>query len=52
LGIDRRTLATAEAPVEQAVSSYIAAMPFLWLDIDDAAAPRQLARFYRARHGT
>src|SRR6516162_5766673 len=35
LGIDRRTLTTAEAPVEQAVSSYIASMPFLWLDIDD-----------------
>jgi hypothetical protein len=39
LGIDRRTLTTSEAPVEQAVSSYIAAMPFLWLDIDDEAGP-------------
>jgi hypothetical protein len=39
LGIDRRTLTTAEAPVEQAVSSYIASMPFLWLDIDDEPGP-------------
>jgi hypothetical protein len=39
VGIDRRTLTTAEAPVEQAVSGYIAAMPFLWLDIDDEPGP-------------
>lgn len=42
LGIDRRTLTTSEAPVEQAVSSYIAAMPFLWLDIGDEAGPDSL----------
>jgi hypothetical protein len=39
LGIDRQTLAAAEAPVEQAVSTYVAAMPFLWLDIDDEPSP-------------
>jgi hypothetical protein len=42
LGIHRRTLTTSEAPVEQAVSNYIAAMPFLWLDIDDEAGPNSL----------
>jgi hypothetical protein len=42
LGIDRRTLTTAEAPVEQAVSRYIATMPFLWLDIDDAPSSDSL----------
>ena len=42
VGIDRRTLTTAEAPVEQAVSDYIATMPFLWLDIDDAPSPESL----------
>jgi hypothetical protein len=35
LGLDRQALASTEAPVEQAVSSYIATMPFLWLDIGD-----------------
>ncbi len=42
LGIDRRTLATAEAPVEQAVSRYVAAMPFLWLAINDEPGPASL----------
>jgi hypothetical protein len=42
LGIDRRTLTISEAPVEQAVSSYIATMPFVWLDIDDAPGPDSL----------
>jgi hypothetical protein len=42
LGIERRTLATAETPVEQAVSSYVAAMPLLWLGIDDAPSPNSL----------
>jgi hypothetical protein len=42
LGIDREMLATAEAPVEQAVSRYIAAMPFLWLDINDEPGPNSL----------
>jgi hypothetical protein len=31
--VDREALATAEAPVELAVSRYIAVVPFLWLDI-------------------
>lgn len=42
LGIDREALATAEAPVEQAVSRYIAVMPFLWLDINDEPGPNSL----------
>ena len=45
LGIDRQTIATAEAPVEQAVSRYIAAMPFLWLDIGDEPGPESLRGF-------
>jgi hypothetical protein len=32
-GVDREALATAEPPVELAVSRYIAVVPFLWLDI-------------------
>lgn len=31
----REALASAEAPVEQAVTNYIGTMPFLWLNIDD-----------------
>lgn len=42
LGIDRMTLATAEAPVEQAVSRYIAAMPFIWLAANDEPGPASL----------
>jgi hypothetical protein len=42
LGIDRERMATAEAPVEQAVSRYIAVMPFLWLDINDEPGPNSL----------
>jgi hypothetical protein len=42
LGIGREALATAEAPVEQAVSRYIAVMPFLWLDINDEPGPDSL----------
>jgi hypothetical protein len=42
LGIGRAALAIAEAPVEQAVSRYIAGMPFLWLDINDEAGPNSL----------
>jgi hypothetical protein len=42
LGIDREALATAEAPVEQAVSRYIAGMPFLWLDVNDEPGPNSL----------
>ena len=45
LGIDRQALTAAEAPIEQAVSSHIAAMPFLWLDIDDEPGPDSLRGF-------
>lgn len=40
LGIDREALDKAEAPVEQAVTRYIGAMAFLWLDIDDEPGPQ------------
>ena len=39
LGIDREALNKAAAPVEQAVTRYIGAMPFLWLDINDDPRP-------------
>lgn len=39
LNISRETLAAAEAPVEQAVTNWLANMPFLWLDIDDEPGP-------------
>lgn len=42
LSIGRGALATAEAPIEQAVSRYIADMPFLWLDINDEPGPNSL----------
>jgi hypothetical protein len=42
LGVDREALAAVEAPVEQAVSRYIAVMPFLWLDINDEPGPNSL----------
>ena len=42
LRLDRTTLVAAEVPVEQAVSQYVAAMPLLWLDIDDASGPNSL----------
>ncbi len=45
LGLDRTTLVAAEAPVEQAVSRYVATMPLLWLDIDDAPSPSSLRGF-------
>jgi hypothetical protein len=44
LSIDRGLLALAEAPVEQAVSRYLALMPFLWLDINDEPGPNSLRR--------
>jgi hypothetical protein len=40
LGVDRDTLVKAEAPVEEAVSRYIGAMPFVWLGIDDEPGPQ------------
>lgn len=39
LGITRETLASAESPVEQAVTRYIGTMPFLWVDIGDEPGP-------------
>jgi hypothetical protein len=35
LNVSRDTLAADEAPVERAVTKYLASMPFLWLDVDD-----------------
>ena len=49
LGIDRQTLTAAEAPVEQAVSSYIATMPLLWLDIDDEPGADSLRGFIEGK---
>ena len=42
LGMSREALAIAEAPVERAVTHYIGAMPFLWLEIDDDPGCRSL----------
>jgi hypothetical protein len=39
LNIDQSDLAAREAPVEQAVTTYISAMPFIWIDIDDEPGP-------------
>ena len=39
LGIDRATLVSAEAPVEQAVSAYLRTLPFLWVSVDDEPSP-------------
>ena len=42
VGMSREALASAEAPVEQAVTHYIGAMQFLWLNIDDEPGPESL----------
>lgn len=42
LGMDAQALKDGEALVEQAVSRYIGAMPFLWLDVDDESGPDSL----------
>ena len=42
LSISREALASSEAPVEQAVTQYIANMQFLWLKIDDKPGPNSL----------
>jgi hypothetical protein len=42
LGIDREKLASAEAPVEQAVSAYLGTLPFLWVSVDDEPSPHSL----------
>jgi len=40
LGTQRDDIKKAEESVEQAVSKYIGAMPFLWLDIGDDPSPQ------------
>jgi hypothetical protein len=42
LNVKREILAAVEAPVELAVTRYLSAMPFLWLNIDDDARPESL----------
>lgn len=42
LRVDRKAIHNSEQPVEGAVSRYIGAMPFLWLDIDDVPSPDSL----------
>jgi hypothetical protein len=39
LGLDRRNLAEAEAPLEAAVTRYIGAMPLLWIELEDDPGP-------------
>lgn len=39
LSIDREKLASAEAPVEHAVSAYLGILPFLWVSADDEPSP-------------
>jgi hypothetical protein len=45
LKINRADLAVAEAPIERAVTNYICAMLFLWIDIDDDPGPSSLRGF-------
>ena len=45
LGIDRKMLAEAEAPIERAVSDYLSTMPFLWIAVDDQSGPDSLRGF-------
>jgi hypothetical protein len=40
--MSRDTLAAAEKPVEEAVTSHLGAMRLLWIDVDDEADPRSL----------
>ena len=42
LATDRHAVRAAEVPVEQAVSRYIQALPFLWLGIQDEPGPDSL----------
>lgn len=42
VGIDRQTLDALELPIELAVSSYLAALPFLWLQIGDEPSQESL----------
>ncbi len=39
LGVERAAIKEAEADLESRVSGYIGQMPFLWLNVDDAAGP-------------
>ncbi len=45
VGMDRQTLDALELPIELAVSNYIAALPFLWLDIEDEPSQESLRGF-------
>ena len=45
LGMNRVAMLAAEAPVERVVTSYISAMPLLWLDIDDEPGPESARAF-------
>jgi hypothetical protein len=45
LGIERTFLAATEAPVERAVSRYLFAMPFLWVEIGDQPGTASLSGF-------
>lgn len=42
LKMDREAIRNAERPVEEAVSNYLGAMPFLWLDISDEPSSESL----------
>ena len=42
LGIERTALAAAEDRIEKTVSSYLSAVPYLWIDIDDEPGPGSL----------
>jgi len=42
LNIGRDSVVSIEAPIEQAVTSWLAHMPFVWLDIDDEPASDSL----------
>lgn len=42
LGLDRQAMSAMEVEVEQRVSQYIGAMPFLWLGVDDEPGPDSL----------
>ena len=39
LGVDRAAIKQGEAALESLVSTYVGAMPFLWLNVDDAPGP-------------
>ena len=45
LCMEKASLAAAEGPVEAAVSAYLGRFPFLWLPVEDEAAPESLRGF-------